>query len=85
MDSFLECVPQDQLKEAVEKKATQILAKGPLAVKLAKMVIHAGFETDMKSALLIEKLAQAVLYSTEDKNEGTSAFLEKRSPEFISK
>jgi len=79
------CVPQDQLKEAVENKAAQILAKGPLAVKFAKMVIHAGFETDMKSALLIEKLAQAVLFSTDDKNEGTSAFLEKRSPEFISK
>lgn len=80
-----ECVPQDQLKEAVEKTAAQILSKGPLAVKLAKMVIHVGFDTDMKSALLIEKLAQAVLFSTEDKNEGTGAFLEKRSPKFISK
>ena len=80
-----ETVPQDQLKEAVEKMAAQILSKGPLAVKLAKMAIHTGFDTDMKAGQMIEKLAQAVLFSTEDKNEGTSAFLEKRSPEFMSK
>ena len=80
-----ETVPQEQLKEAVEKTANQILSKGPLAVKLAKIAIHAGFDTDMKAGLLIERLAQAVLFSTEDKNEGTSAFLEKRSPEFMSK
>ena len=80
-----ETVPQDQLKEAVEKMAAQILSKGPLAVKLAKMAIHTGFDTDMKAGQMIEKLAQAVLFSTEDKNEGTSAFLEKRSPEFMSR
>lgn len=80
-----ETVPQNQLKEAVEKVAAQILSKGPLAVKLAKMAIHTGFDTDMKAGQMIEKLAQAVLFSTEDKNEGTSAFLEKRSPEFMSK
>ncbi|WP_172373786.1 enoyl-CoA hydratase/isomerase family protein [Sporosarcina jiandibaonis] len=80
-----EVVPLDQLKGAVEKTAAQILSKGPLAVKLAKMAIHAGFDTDMKAGQMIEKLAQAVLFSTDDKNEGTSAFLEKRSPEFKSK
>jgi enoyl-CoA hydratase len=31
---------------------------------------------------VIEQLAQALLYTTADKTEGTSAFLEKRSPEF---
>lgn len=80
-----EFVPQDQLKEAVEKMAAQILSKGPLAVKLAKLAIHTGFDTDMKTGQMIERLSQAVLFSTEDKNEGTSAFLEKRSPAFTSK
>ncbi|WP_369821961.1 enoyl-CoA hydratase/isomerase family protein [Sporosarcina sp. P33] len=80
-----EAVPPDQLKEAVERTATQILSKGPVAVKLAKVVIHAGFDTDMKTGQLLEELAQAILFSTEDKNEGTSAFMEKRTPEFISK
>jgi enoyl-CoA hydratase len=74
-----------ELEAAAEDIASKILAKGPLAVKLAKLSVHAGFETDQKTGLLIEKLAQAVLFSTEDKEEGTSAFLEKRKPEFASK
>lgn len=80
-----ETVPLDKLKETVEQTAFQILSKGPLAVRLAKMVIHTGFDTDSKTGMMIEKFAQAILFSTSDKNEGTSAFLEKRTPEFQSK
>ena len=35
-----------------------------------------------KTGLVVERLAQAVLFDTEDKREGTSAFLEKREPHF---
>lgn len=80
-----EVVPPDKLTEKTEEIAEKILSKGPLAVKLAKLAVQTGFETDQRTGLLIEKLAQAVLFSTEDKNEGTSAFLEKRKPEFMSK
>src|SRR5699024_4295234 len=65
--------------------ASQILAKGPLAVKLAKLSVHMGVETDMKTGLLLEKLSQAILFNSDDKNEGTQAFLEKRKPEFQGK
>lgn len=75
-------VPQDELWEAVKEKASIILAKGPLAVQLAKMVINKGFSSDMDTGLMIESLAQAVLYGTDDKKEGTQAFLEKRAPIF---
>jgi enoyl-CoA hydratase/carnithine racemase len=37
---------------------------------------------DQRTGQVIEQLAQALLYTTADKTEGTSAFLEKRSPEF---
>lgn len=77
-----ECVPQERLKEVVVQTAAEILKKAPLAVKLAKIAIHAGYDADMKTGLLIEKLAQGILFSTEDKNEGTKAFLEKRAPQF---
>lgn len=80
-----EVVPPEELEEKTVEIAEKILAKGPLAVKLAKLAVHSGFETDQKTALIIEKLAQAVLFSTEDKNEGTTAFLEKRKAEFSSK
>ncbi|NWQ42847.1 enoyl-CoA hydratase/isomerase family protein [Bacillus sp. EB106-08-02-XG196] len=80
-----EVVSPEELEVRTEDVVGKILAKGPLAVKLAKIAVQAGFESDQRTGLLIEKLAQAVLFSTEDKIEGTSAFLEKRSPNFQSK
>ncbi|GAE27171.1 enoyl-CoA hydratase [Halalkalibacter wakoensis JCM 9140] len=78
-------VESDHLLEKVKETAGQILAKGPLAVKLAKLSVNLGTETDMQTGLMIEKLAQAILFSSEDKNEGTAAFLEKRTPNFQGK
>lgn len=78
-------VPMAELKEKVEELAKQILSKGPLAVKLAKLAIHYGANTDMKTGLMIERLAQTVLFYTKDKAEGTEAFIQKRTPMFTSK
>ena len=75
-------VSQNNLMDTARETAGQILAKGPLAVRLAKIAIQAGFDTDQQTGLTIERLAQTVLYSSEDKREGTSAFLEKREPDF---
>lgn len=72
----------EALAGRVRETAGKILEKGPLAVRLAKLAIQAGLETDQKTGLVIERLAQAVLFGTEDKREGTSAFLEKREPRF---
>jgi enoyl-CoA hydratase/carnithine racemase len=75
-------VSQDELMDAARETAGQILSKGPLAVRLAKLAVQTGFETDLRTAQVIERLAQAVLYTSEDKQEGTSAFIEKRKPDF---
>ncbi|WP_078408952.1 enoyl-CoA hydratase/isomerase family protein [Priestia abyssalis] len=75
-------VPLEELWGTVREKAERILAKGPLAVQMAKLVVNRGFDVDMDTALLFESLAQAVLYGTNDKEEGTQAFLEKRQPSF---
>ena len=72
----------EDLMDRVRETAAAILKKGPLAVRLAKLAIQTGFETDQKTGLVVERLAQAVLFGTEDKREGTSAFLEKREPHF---
>jgi enoyl-CoA hydratase len=76
-------VPIQELWQAVREKAEKILAKGPLAVRLAKVAVNRGFDIDTDTALLLEKLAQAVLFGSEDKQEGCSAFLDKRSPSFL--
>lgn len=78
-------VSTEELKSTVVEKAKAILNKGPLAVQLAKLSIKYGAETNINAGLIIEKLAQAVLFSTEDKREGTTSFLEKRSPNYQGK
>ena len=55
-------VPMDELWDAAKEKAEKIVAKGPLAVRMAKLVVNKGFDTDMDTGLMIEKLAQAVLF-----------------------
>ncbi len=75
-------VPQTGFIETVRETAGQILAKGPLAVRLAKLAVQTGFETDQRTGQVVERLAQAVLFTSEDKREGTSAFVEKRKPDF---
>lgn len=70
------------LMAAAEEMARQIMAKGPVAVTMAKMAINLGYETDINTGLMIERLAQTIAFSTEDRKEGTAAFLEKRPARF---
>ena len=56
------------------------MAKGPLAVRLAKLVIGSGMDSDQLTGLVVE--AQALLYTTDDKAEGADAFLARRRPVF---
>ncbi|MBW2147166.1 MAG: enoyl-CoA hydratase/isomerase family protein [Deltaproteobacteria bacterium] len=75
-------VPPDRLMEESRETARTIMGKGPLAVRLAKWAIDQGLETDLNSGLALEKSCFALLMKSEDKIEGTSAFLEKRKPRF---
>ena len=58
------------------------MSKGPTALMLAKIAINYGTETDINTGLMIERLAQTLALSTEDRKEGTAAFLEKRPAHF---
>ena len=73
---------REALMEAVNAMAEKILAKGPVALAMAKTAINAGMDTDIHTGLMVELLAQTIALSTEDRKEGTAAFLEKRTPEF---
>lgn len=75
-------VPQSGLAAEVRATADRILSKGPLAVRLAKLVVRAGMDADQRTGQVIERLAQALLYTTADKHEGATAFLEKRPASF---
>lgn len=73
------------LLPAAREMAQKIIAKGPVAVSLSKMAINVGANTDINSGLLFEKFAQTIAFATEDRIEGTTAFLDKRKPEFKGK
>jgi enoyl-CoA hydratase/carnithine racemase len=75
-------VPGPELLDRAREIAGQIMAKGPLAVRLAKLVIRSGMDADQRTGLVVERLAQALLYTTDDKSEGADAFLAKRRPVF---
>lgn len=77
-----ELVEPQELMAAAQKKAQRIRSKGPLALKLAKHVIQRGFDVNLETGMLLERLAQAVAYSDPERTEGTSAFLEKRDPDY---
>lgn len=76
--------PEDLMPAAMEI-AQKIMAKGPVAVGLAKAAINVGAGTDINTGLWFEKLAQTVAFATEDRIEGTGAFLEKRPANFKGK
>lgn len=75
-------VPATELASTVHALAERVLARGPLAIRLAKLALNASARVDLDSGLLIETLAQALCFASEDKLEGAQAFLEKRKPKF---
>lgn len=75
-------VPAAEVLPATRALADKILARGPLAIRLAKTAINASARVDLESGLLIETLAQAICFESDDKQEGTTAFLEKRPAKF---
>ena len=78
-------VPQAELMKTALEMAAKIISKGPLAIKAAKRAINLGLDVDLKSGLEYEAMEFSAICATEDKTEGTSAFLEKRKPNFKGK
>ncbi len=73
-------VPQAELLPAAIKLARTIASKAPLAIAACKRAINDGAHLPIQEALELEALAFGALVETQDFKEGTSAFLEKRTP-----
>ena len=74
--------PHEALMNEVKKTALGIAAKGCVSLRAAKEAIQAGLGCDLETGCLIENDAFAIAVASPDAKEGTSAFLEKRKPEF---
>jgi enoyl-CoA hydratase len=77
--------PAEQLMAEAKKTALTIAQKGPVAVAWAKRTINEGLDNALRDANEIEVDAFAACFGTEDRKEGVSAFLDKRTPSFRGK
>jgi enoyl-CoA hydratase/carnithine racemase len=76
--------PADLIPRA-EAIAAKIIANAPLAVQYAMEAVNKGMEMTLAEGLYLEAVLFAVACSSEDKKEGTTAFLEKRPAVFKGK
>ena len=75
-------VAADQLIPTATAMMQTMLANGPLAIAQCIEAVNAGYDLPLEEAMTIEANAFGLLAATDDKREGTRAFLEKRAPSF---
>ncbi|KAL9960723.1 hypothetical protein ACROYT_G034213 [Oculina patagonica] len=79
-------VEQNEDGDAAYQKALtlaeEILPRGPVAVRMAKLAINKGFQVDLNSAMSFEEGCYAQVIPTKDRLEGLRAFKEKRTPQY---
>jgi enoyl-CoA hydratase/carnithine racemase len=77
-----EVVPAADLIPRAEAILKKIAANAPIAIKFALEAANNGMQTSQSEGLLLEASYFGLCAATEDKKEGTTAFLEKRAPKF---
>jgi len=77
--------PAAELRSRGLEVARQIAAKGPIAVRLVKQAVRRGGNLDLFTACGLETDLFAQAFATQDRQEGMTAFLEKRPTRFTGK
>ena len=73
---------QSELAEVVQKIASTIAKRAPLAITAIKECVNQTYGQPVDTAMKIEREKFAALFGSKDMKEGTSAFIEKRKPDF---
>ncbi|MBR2743375.1 MAG: enoyl-CoA hydratase/isomerase family protein [Clostridia bacterium] len=81
----MKCVPLDDLMDEAMAVAKKLMTRAPLALAVAKKLIHHSMSTNIDAGLYLEAMGFSLLMVTEDTKEGTAAFREKRKPNFTGK
>jgi enoyl-CoA hydratase len=71
-------VPVERYLDEALQLASEIAARAPVAVRLAKEAINHAFESFLSDGLADERRAFYMLFATQDQKEGMQAFVEKR-------
>jgi enoyl-CoA hydratase/carnithine racemase len=80
-----EVVAAGELVHRAEAIAQKIVANAPLAIKYCLEAVNKGMEMTLQEGLFLEASLFGVCCATQDKAEGTKAFLEKRAANFQGK
>jgi enoyl-CoA hydratase len=78
-------VSAGELLNYVKGIAKRIMSGGQIAVKMCKLAVNEGMQTDIDRAMTIEADMFGLCFSTLDQKEGMKAFAEKRPPKFRGK
>lgn len=73
-------VPADELRETTLELAQKMASMSPLTLRVAKESVRASQRMGIEEGILYERDLFCLCFSTEDKEEGVEAFLEKRKP-----
>ncbi len=85
MGLIYQAVEDEQFDEAVQKLALKLASMPTKAFAMTKELINAGMSNSLEDQLIMEGKYQVEASQSYDYNEGVSAFLEKRKPEFKGK
>jgi enoyl-CoA hydratase/carnithine racemase len=77
-----EVVPAADLIPRAEVILKEIAANAPIAVKYSLEAVNKGMDTSQSEGFALEASYFGLCAGTDDKKEGTAAFLEKRAPQF---
>jgi enoyl-CoA hydratase len=77
-----EVVPHEELRARTLELAAKIAAKSPLTLRVAKEAVRASQRLAIEEGILYERDLFCLCFSTEDKQEGVAAFLEKRQAQW---
>lgn len=75
-------VPPPRLMEEANAIASRLAAYSPIAMKYTLEALHHGAEAPLNEGLAYEANLFGLCFATEDMKEGTTAFLQKRKPDF---
>lgn len=75
----------EELEAKTMEMANKIAEKSPIALQMAKEAVKLASRSNLDEGLRREVDLFAICFSTEDKQEGVAAFLEKRKPVFTGK
>jgi len=77
-----EVVPATDLIPRAEAILKQIFANAPVAIRFSLEAVNRGLETSQAEGMALEASLFGLCAGTEDKDEGTQAFLQKRPAKF---